>query len=151
MIHLVKWGPFYDSGERELSYTILPPPTGSSGQISFTGIGSFDGANVTVSGNPSIKLSSQNNPRASLTTVDPYGPIFQLSGRALTDYVIEASVDLIHWEVLERVSTGAQGSYLFTPRNLDQPEQRYFRARREQEPVSSASEPESQEREVQDK
>ncbi len=45
----VKWGPFFDSNNRTLTYKVTPP-SGEVGQNAFSGIASFDGTNVTIGG-----------------------------------------------------------------------------------------------------
>jgi cytoskeletal protein RodZ len=49
----VKWGPFFDNTARTLSYTVTPPAT-ASGSYIFSGIASFDGVSVPVTGNQTI-------------------------------------------------------------------------------------------------
>ncbi|MFO1499954.1 MAG: hypothetical protein U1G07_16445 [Verrucomicrobiota bacterium] len=133
--HLVKWGPFYDNGERELSYTMVPPP-GASGQTSFTGTGSFDGVNLTVSGSRPVVLSALANFRWSFAALDPNGLVFQLSGVPMTDYVIESSADLVHWDFEQKGSTGTEGIYSLRVGNTAGSGQRYFRARLDRETSS---------------
>jgi hypothetical protein len=45
----VKWGPFFDNQTRTLSY-VLTPPAGFTGQVTLSGVGSYDGADVPVTG-----------------------------------------------------------------------------------------------------
>lgn len=45
----VKWGLFFDSQARTLSY-LATPPAGETGSKSFSGLASLDGANVTIGG-----------------------------------------------------------------------------------------------------
>jgi hypothetical protein len=46
----VKWGPFFDSNIRTLTYQATPP-AGESGTKAFSGTVSFDGNNVSIGGN----------------------------------------------------------------------------------------------------
>lgn len=45
----VKWGPFFDHTARTLTYKVTPP-TGTTGQKTFTGTASFDGTDTAVIG-----------------------------------------------------------------------------------------------------
>lgn len=49
----VKWGPFFDNLDRTLSYTATPP-TGTAGTQTFAGTGSFDGSDVTITGDRTL-------------------------------------------------------------------------------------------------
>ncbi|KKM00821.1 hypothetical protein LCGC14_1800600, partial [marine sediment metagenome] len=49
----VKWGPFFDSTPRTLTYDITPPP-GASGCYSLLGLASFDGLDQTICGDTEI-------------------------------------------------------------------------------------------------
>ncbi len=49
----VKWGPFFDTTKRTLTY-LAKPPAATSGSRTFTGVASFDGVNVAVSGTRSL-------------------------------------------------------------------------------------------------
>ena len=49
----VKWGPFFDSNPRTLTYQTTPL-SGETGTKTFSGTASFDGANVAISGDLSI-------------------------------------------------------------------------------------------------
>ena len=53
----VKWGPFFDHNTRTLTYQATPPP-GETGEKSFSGTASFDGNNVTISGDSTINIFS---------------------------------------------------------------------------------------------
>jgi hypothetical protein len=125
--HLIKWGPFYDDGERDLAYTILPPPT-AAGTVSFGGLGSFDGFDVVVAGNRTDNLTA-GPPAWNLSTVDGTGPRFQLSGVPSTGYVIEASTNLINWQLLESITTDSRGTYSLRPPSPNLSRHRFFRAR----------------------
>jgi hypothetical protein len=55
----VKWGPFFDNTARTLQYTVTPPAT-ASGSYTFAGIASFDGVNVSITGNQTISNMSSH-------------------------------------------------------------------------------------------
>jgi hypothetical protein len=57
----VKWGPFFDSNPRILTYQATPP-SGETGAKSFSGTASFDGTNVTIGGDSTI-ASLGSSPR----------------------------------------------------------------------------------------
>jgi hypothetical protein len=60
----VKWGPFFNSQPRTLSYRYTPS-VGFSGSAPLAGVGSFDGVDVTITGqqqlgdNPTVYLSAE--------------------------------------------------------------------------------------------
>jgi len=124
----VKWGPFYDDGERELFYTIASPPT-ASGPVSFSGTGSFDGVDVAFTQNRTVMVGASGRPSWILATTDANGPWFQLSGGPSASYVIESSTNLVNWQTFSAVTTGPNGVYSFHPPTASGPRQRYFRAR----------------------
>ncbi|MBI5384240.1 MAG: cadherin-like domain-containing protein [Verrucomicrobia bacterium] len=47
--HQIKWGPFFDSTSRVLTYQAIPP-AGAVGAFVFNGVGSFDGLPVVITG-----------------------------------------------------------------------------------------------------
>lgn len=49
----VKWGPFFDTTKRTLTY-LAKPPAATSGSRTFNGVASFDGVNVAISGARSL-------------------------------------------------------------------------------------------------
>ena len=123
----VKWGPFLDSGERELGYEATAV-SAASGQAVFQGTGSFDGLDVPISGPRGIAVSGGAQPfRWTLASMDLQGPRFQLKGNPAADYWIETSTDLITWQTVSSIRTSADGIYDFRPRSAGS--HRYFRAR----------------------
>lgn len=50
---VVRWGPFFDSNPRSLSYQVMPPPE-SRGVVHFAGVLSVEGANTEAGGSGSI-------------------------------------------------------------------------------------------------
>jgi hypothetical protein len=61
----VKWGPFFDHNNRTLIYKVTPPSS-ETGQKTFSGIASFDGKNVAIEGNQTLKDCS-STPLPDLT------------------------------------------------------------------------------------
>lgn len=121
----VKWGPFLDSGERTLSYDIVP--NGTAGQFTFVGTGSFDGLNLSITGNRVMTISSIL--RWASASLDGANPRFVLSGQASRAYVIEVSTNLIQWQTLQTISTDATGQYTLLPANPATSPRRFYRAR----------------------
>jgi hypothetical protein len=124
----VRWGPFLDDGERELTYDVAVG-TGQ-GQITLVGTGSFDGFNVAVSGNRVINVGSAGiAARWASYGRDGVGPFFVLNGELRRTYVIESSTDLLSWQVSQTVSTDAAGQFLFRPPNPTGIRYHFYRAR----------------------
>ncbi len=121
----VKWGPFLDSGERTLSYDIVP--AGTAGQFTFVGTGSFDGVNLSVSGNRVVSIATIM--RWASASLDGVNPRFVLSGQASRAYVIEVSTNLVQWQTLQTITTDAAGQYTLRPANPATSPRRFYRAR----------------------
>jgi hypothetical protein len=75
----VKWGPFFDATARTLKYSVTPP-AGTTGQKTFAGTVSVDGASSTICGTTSIAAASQihpadlgNNLRIEINELTAYG------------------------------------------------------------------------------
>jgi Immunoglobulin domain len=66
----VKWGPFFDSTTRTLSYSITPP-AGASGPVTFSGSASFDGVDVAISGQRTMSSGGGTGPTAPSITMQP--------------------------------------------------------------------------------
>lgn len=64
----VKWGPFFDNTARTLAYQVTPP-SGAAGIVNFTGLASFDGADVTITGQRSTTAQSAPPPPDSMGPV----------------------------------------------------------------------------------
>ena len=121
----VKWGPFLDSGERALTYDIVP--AGTAGQFAFVGTGSFDGINLPITGNRVIAIGSIL--RWASASLDGANSRFVLSGQASRAYLIEVSTNLIQWQTLQTISTDATGQYILRPANPATSPRRFYRAR----------------------
>lgn len=74
----VKWGPFFDNTARTLTYQVTPP-TGTSGARTFSGIASFDGNGIAITGSSTID-SAQGHP------ADNASPDWRLVINELTAY-----------------------------------------------------------------
>jgi hypothetical protein len=125
----VKWGPFYDNAPRDLSYD-LAAPASAAGAQSFQGIASFDGDDFPVSGTRSTTVSAEPGPVWTSARLEGGGPAFTLVGQVNTAYQIEASTNLIDWQLLQTTTTSAAGVSVFQPVNPTQSPHRFFRARR---------------------
>lgn len=120
----VKWGPFLDSGERTLTYDIVPD--GASGSFTFVGTGSFDGLNRAIAGNRVVTIAA---PLRWIASLGGTSPRFVLSGQASGTYVIEVSTNLVQWQTLQTITTDATGRYTLLPTNPMTSARRFYRAR----------------------
>ncbi|MCL5099411.1 MAG: cadherin-like domain-containing protein [Candidatus Omnitrophica bacterium] len=68
--HTVKWGPFFDHAERELTY-LVTPSIGATNAAHFDGYGSFDGLSVPIIGQRDIAPATS---RATRALPDLYQP-----------------------------------------------------------------------------
>ena len=129
--HKVKWGPFYDNGERDLYY-VVQPADGEAGSFTFAGAGSFDGRDVTIAGARLLVLGDPGQPlRFVACAVDAQGPKFTLAGEPLCAVAVEVSTNLVNWAPLLTVTTDAQGAALFRPENPGLAPYRFYRLRLE--------------------
>ena len=124
----VKWGPFLDDGERELTYDATVGT--AQGPITLVGTGSFDGFNVPVTGSRVITIGSAGtSARWASFGRDGVGPFFLLNGELRRTYVIESSTDLVNWQVAQTVATDTSGQLLFRPSNSTGIRYSFYRAR----------------------
>lgn len=64
----VKWGLFFDNTPRTLAYQITPPST-VSGTATFTGLASFDGVNITITGQRSTTRTVTTNTPPTISSI----------------------------------------------------------------------------------
>lgn len=130
--HKVRWGPFLDDGERDLTYDVT---VGSAqGPFTLVGNGSFDGVNVAITGTRVVTVGSGGGgggaaPKWVDSGVDATGPFYLLKGDLRSAYVIESSIDLVAWQTLQTISTDGTGQTLFRPTQSNGTQPRFFRAR----------------------
>ncbi len=127
----IKWGPFYDSGTRDLAYEVVPP-SGDGGTNNFAGIASFDGFNVVITGARAIVLPDTSPPAEWVTAlIDNTSPVltFPLRGAPARRYAVEVSTDLTTWSILQTNITDAGGAYLLRVTNTPTSGPRFYRAR----------------------
>jgi sugar lactone lactonase YvrE len=120
---LVKWGPFFDSAKRELSFqTVAHSP--SAGSFEFSGLASFDGTDVVVSGPASIHLGVRLGP----LQLPAAGELaVSLSGGEGHPYLIETSTNLLLWSPLT-VATNLNGILRFDDSDSLRSPWRFYRA-----------------------
>lgn len=124
----VKWGPFFDSGDRAFVYQAVPAPL--TNVVALTGTASFDGHNVPIGGVRSILLGYGGLPlRWAAHFKTPSGPAYLLSGEADHAYVIEVSSDGAEWNAVQTISTDFSGQFLFRPPAPLADKYKLFRAR----------------------
>ena len=124
----IKWGPFYDNGERELTYDVTPAGTNTSATL--VGTGSFDGFNVPITGNRYLSIETGSLPlRWATTRAKGQPPVLVLRGESSTTYVIEVSTNLTQWEVLRTISTDPVGRYFLNASNSPAEDRQFYRAR----------------------
>lgn len=124
----IKWGPFYDTEPRDLTYEVTPLP-GTSATGVFAGVGSFNGRNLTLAGiSKVLPPGVASAPELASARAENGNYRFQLTGTAGNRYVIEASTDLQKWSALQTLVADGNGNvdYAVSQLGLDH---RFFRAR----------------------
>jgi hypothetical protein len=119
----VKWGLFFDSNKRQLSYSLQPSPTNAA-PINITGVASFDGADVLLTGN-TASIASTKLDHASRNGKG--GLDLDLTGAAGQNFVIEVSTDLINWTQVKTFNN-ANGLVHFEDSDAQALRQMFFRA-----------------------
>ncbi len=126
----VRWGPFFDSQARSLSY-VLTPPAGAFAEATFDGAASFDGTSLTIDGPATVSAL----PDEGAVTARFAGFQFSaangfhavLHGTPGQTYQIEVSTDLAHWVPLRTEVAGGDGHLEFTDTDVSG-EARFYRA-----------------------
>jgi hypothetical protein len=89
----VKWGPFFDSSPKVLSYEAIAPATGKL-EVAFSGTASFDGTNVSILGQRQARASSRLR---GLTRAADGKIEIEVSGHVGAKVTVEGSSDLKTW------------------------------------------------------
>jgi len=79
--HKVKWGPFFDADPRTLTYQVTAP-MGTIGVQTFSGLASFDGVDIPITGARSLTLAIVPAPAGISPTSGPAAG--NTAGRART-------------------------------------------------------------------
>jgi hypothetical protein len=123
---LVRWGPFFDSVLRDLTYEVSVP-AGLPFTLAFSGSASFDGVSETISGAQSVGTSV----RLKSLVILPSGELSLSLGEADgQSYLIETSSDLEQWTSLTTVSN-VDGTLQFKDPTWGVATQRFYRATRQ--------------------
>ncbi len=105
----VKWGPYFDSNARTLTYEITALETAPA-TIEFIGTASFDGTDVAIAGRR-VAAGGEAGTAAELSIVRSGTDVeLVIRGVAGEEYVIEESTDLRAWRVVKSARAEADGS-----------------------------------------
>lgn len=128
----VKWGPFFDRTSREMYYTVVPDRVTDG--LAFTGVGSYDGRLVPMSGRRTVgatdSITGTGTGSGAGSRLSFAGALAQWSvrGQPGVSYSVEHSEDLLEWKVLTNGVADAQGQFLFGPAILQSQPSGFFRA-----------------------
>lgn len=135
----VKWGPFYDDGERELSYVLVP--TYPTARVNLTGTGSYDGCDVPIGGDRQLSFGPYAPVEWIFAAPQPqdfavpeegnFNLSFYLGAEATNQYTLEMSTNLVDWQAIGVITTDVSGVYLLLEPMTNSMERRYFRTREE--------------------
>lgn len=96
----VKWGLFPDDQVRMVTYMVLPPAN-ATGDKTFVGSATFEGARTTIEGQRTTSLAPPPTPlKIENIAVDGDTVFITLTGTISTNYRLEVSSDFTHWDEL---------------------------------------------------
>lgn len=126
--HTIKWGPFYDTEPRDLTYEATPLP-GSLTTAAFEGVASFNGRSVRLQGTQQmLPPGTVVAPTLSVAASANGQFRFRLTGAPGARYLIESSSNLQDWLPLQSVTADDAGTLDHAVSQLGLT-QRFFRAR----------------------
>jgi hypothetical protein len=109
----IKWGPFFDSNPRTLTYALVTPD-GFSGAVTFSGFTSIDGRDVAVGGERSIEIDSPTKTGPMIVT-QPVGGEVVLGESFALSVAVEGSVQGYQWFKDNQALPGANLPFLILP------------------------------------
>lgn len=121
----IKWGPFFGTETRTLTYEVTPLNT--PGEASFAGTGSFDGTSQVIAGRSVVFVPGTGPaPQLVLDAMDE-GVRLRLTGVPGRSYAVESSADLLGWEPLVVLTPETNGEVAWDL--VSGTETRFFRLR----------------------
>jgi len=103
----VKWGPFFDSFSRTLTYGLMPPADASN-VVRFVGGAAFDGLTADLAGRRQMfRAGAPVAPQFTSIQLLSTGGALTLQGFAGEVYVIQGSTNLVTWTPLAAVTNTA--------------------------------------------
>ncbi len=122
---VVRWGPFFDREQRELTFRVKPS-NASQSSFKFSGQVSWDGLSQSIAGDELLPVEV----RIRSVRVDAKGELsLDLGEPDGLIYRIEASANLQNWEVLLEL-TNSTGTLRFGDSAMGNDKQRFYRATR---------------------
>ena len=107
----VKWGPYFDRMNREVTYTVVPDRVESG--MRFVGQGSYDGRLVAVGGRRGVVQDPVTLVGRFNLLAEPVQ--WSIEGSAGAKYRVDVSGDLESWSVLTNGQADGAGRFLFGP------------------------------------
>ena len=127
----LKWGPWLGGTARKartLEYE-LTAPAGFTGELTLSGVASFDGPKVQIKGANQIKVQ-EDKPQLMITNFNKVSSIFSLTIKTNIDsfYELEASEDLNKWTKIKEVKGTGENIIVTDSRQIIF-EKQYYRIR----------------------
>jgi len=125
----VKWGLFLDNQARTLTYQITPT-TNLVNAVGFSGVASFDGINVPITGRRYSYMITGAVPPAKLQSIitSPSGDrIITFQGQPGVVYRLEGSVNLTDWTTMDQLLNNDGVLYYTDPASTNF-DNRFYRA-----------------------
>jgi hypothetical protein len=105
----IKWGPFFDSNPRTLSYEVVPPPQ-AVGRMDFAGRGSFDGYGASSAGPLRVWPVGRNPSSWLVARLDvPNKTVLEIHGEPGREYEVQEAAELGAWKAVGKVYPDADG------------------------------------------
>jgi hypothetical protein len=126
----IRWGLFLTNTPLTVSYQVTPRTNATSSLATFAGVASFNGLNVPIIGQRTVRYSAATTGPAaklqSITTTPTGDRLMTFLGEAGVEYNIEASSNFIDWTPLESLLNN-DGVLQYIDVAGEQLEQRYYR------------------------
>ena len=124
----IRWGLFLTNTNRLLSYDVIPTSANAPASAYFSGVASFDGINVPITGQRQTRRTTTSQPAKleSVKILSDGNRLLTFTGEAGVGYVLEATTNFVDWVNIEALlNNDGVLQYIDLSTNEDQ---RFYRA-----------------------
>ncbi|MEO6035565.1 MAG: Ig-like domain-containing protein [Verrucomicrobiota bacterium] len=130
MTHKIRWGLFSNHDARVITYQVLPRTTSAVGEAHFSGVASFNGINLPITGQRTVRSApAPTTSPAKLQSITglPGGDrLMTFEGEVGGSYRIEATTNFFDWMPLEELLNN-DGALQYIDGASEGLEQRFYR------------------------